>query len=151
MSNILSIIIVAILGIIGNIFYFEYRIKKERRKEILKKRLTELLLPLYYALRTDEFLAYAWFNSDEDFCEYESEKPERLFKNLSKIIEKNLYLADDELHWGCIQFIEWTYRADKNARFQRVHKSNLEEDEVLKIFSTLVEKKYDEARDKYLK
>jgi len=60
MSSIISIIIVAILGIIGNIVYFEYRFKKEHKKEIDKEQMTKLLLPLYIILKTDELEFLEW-------------------------------------------------------------------------------------------
>ena len=151
MSTLISIILVAVLGVVGNIFYFEYRLKKERSKEVLKKRLTNLLLPLYYTLKDDELVIHAWLNSEADPYEYVSDKPERLLNSLQKIIKENLYLADDELHEACIMFIEWAYKADKNERFQRVHDGDLAEDNVLKKFVEMVYKKYDETRKVYIK
>jgi hypothetical protein len=151
MIDLIPIILVAVLGVVGNIFYFEYRLKKERSKEVLKKRLTNLLLPLYYTLKDDELVIHAWLNSEADPYEYESDKPERLLNSLQKIIKENLYLADDELHGACIMFIEWAYKADKNERFQRVHDGDLVEDNVLKKFVEMVYKKYDETRKEYIK
>ena len=151
MIDLISIILVAVLGVVGNIFYFEYRLKKERSKEVLKKRLTNLLLPLYYTLKDDELVIHAWLNSEADPYEYVSDKPERLLNSLQKIIKENLYLADDELHEACIMFIEWAYKADKNERFQRVHDGDLAEDNVLKKFVEMVYKKYDETRKVYIK
>jgi len=150
MNNLISIILVAVLGVVGNIIYFEYRLKKERGREVLKKRLTNLLLPLYYTLKDDELLIHAWLNSEADPYEYESDKPERLFNSLRKIIKENLYLADDELHEACIMFIEWAYKADKNERFQRVHSEDLKEDKILKKFIEIVYKKYNETRNRYI-
>jgi len=151
MNTLISIILVATLGVIGNIIYFEYRFKKERRKEILRKRLTNLLLPLYHTLKDDELVIHAWLNSEADPYEYESDKPERLLGGLQKIIKENIYLADDELHESCIMFIEWAYKADKNERFQRVHDGDLAEDNVLKKFVEMVYRKYNEARKEYIK
>ena len=151
MNTLVSIIIVATLGVIGNFIYFEYRLKKERRREVLKKRLTNLLLPLYYTLKDDELVIHAWLHSDVDTYEYESDKPQRLLNSLQKIIKENLYLADDELHEACIMFIEWAYKADKNERFQRVHNGDLAEDNILKRFVEMVFKKYNEARREYIK
>lgn len=151
MNTFVSIIIVATLGVIGNIVYFEYRLKKERRREVLKKRLTNLLLPLYYTLKDDELVIHAWLNSEADPYEYESDKPDRLLSGLQKIIKENLYLADGELHEACIMFIEWAYKADKNERFQRVHDGNLAEDGILKRFVDTVYKKYNETRKEYIK
>lgn len=151
MTNLVPIIIVATLGVIGNIIYFEYRLKKERRREVLKKRLTNLLLPLYYTLKDDELVIHAWLNSEADPYEYESNKPERLLSSLQKIIKENLYLADDELHEACIMFIEWAYKADKNERFQRVHDGDLAEDNILERFVETVYKKYNETRKRYIK
>jgi len=151
MIDFIPIILVATLGVLGNIIYFEYRLKKERHKEILKKGLTKLLLPLYYTLKNDELVLYAWLNSDVDPYEYESDKPERLLKDLEEIIENNLYLADDELHAACIMFIEWAYKGDVKERFQRVHDSTLVEDKILEDFRDIVYKKYNEARNKYIK
>jgi len=152
MISLVSIILVAVLGVIGNITYFEYRLKKERRKEVLKKRLTDLLLPLYYTLKNDELLIHAWLNSEADPYEYESEKPERLLNILTEVIKENLYLADDELHEACIMFMEWVYKADNNGRFQRVHyDGGLAEDKILKRFIEIVYKKYSETRKEYIK
>ena len=151
MTSLISIILVATLGVIGNIIYFEYRLKKERSREILKKRLSNLLLPLYYTVKDDELVIHAWLKSDVDPCEYESDKPERLFNSLREIIKENLYLADDELHEACIMFIEWAYRADKNERFQRIHEDDLSEDEILEKFRDIVYRKYNETRNEYIK
>ena len=150
MIDLIPIILVAVLGVTGNVIYFEYRLKKERRREILKKRLTNLLLPLYYTLKDDELVIHAWLNSDADPYEYESDRPERLFNSLRGIIKENLYLADDELHETCIMFMEWAYRADKNERFQRVHSEELAEDKILKRFIEIVYKKYNEVRSQYI-
>lgn len=151
MNNLISIILVAILAILGNIIYFEYRFKKERRKDILKKRLVNLLLPLYYILKNDELLVHAWINSDADPYDYESDKPERLLKDLAEIIKENLYLADDELHKNCLMFIEWAYKGDTRERFQRVHNGKLAEDKILEEFRDIVYKKYNEAKKEYIK
>ena len=150
MIDLIPIILVAVLGVTGNVIYFEYRLKKERRREILKKRLTNLLLPLYYTLKDDELVIHAWLNSDADPYEFESDRPERLFNSLRGIIKENLYLADDELHETCIMFMEWAYRADKNERFQRVHSEELAEDKILKRFIEIVYKKYNEVRSQYI-
>ena len=150
MIDLIPIILVAVLGVTGNIIYFEYRLKKERNREVLKKRLTNLLLPLYYTLKDDELVIHAWLNSEADPYEYESDKPERLFNSLREIIKGNLYLADDELHEACIMFMEWAYKADKNERFQRVHSEDLIEDKVLKKFIEIVYKKYNETRNRYI-
>ena len=151
MTNLVSIILVAILGVMGNIIYFEYRLKKDRHREITKSRLTKLLLPLYYTLKNDELEIHAWLNSEADPYEYESDKPERLLSDLVKIIKENLYLADDELQEACIMFMEWAYRADKNERFQRLHSNDLAEDKTLKRFTEIVYKKYNETKKEYIK
>ncbi len=150
MTTLLSIILVAVFGVMGNIIYFEYRLKKERRREVIRKRLTNLLLPLYYVLKEDELVIHEWLNSDADLYEYESDKPKRLLKNLTKIIKENLYLADDELHGACLSFIEWAYRADIKERFQEVHDGELMEDKIFENFKEIVNKKYEKARKQYI-
>lgn len=151
MIDLTPIILVAVLGVIGNIIYFEYRLRKERRREISKKRLTNLLLPLYYALKDDELVIHAWLNSDVDPYEYESDKPERLFNSLREIIKENLYLANDELHEDCIMFMEWAYKANTNERFQRAHSGPLPEDKILERFVEIVYKRYNDERRRYIK
>ncbi|MDE2588905.1 MAG: hypothetical protein KGL95_04495 [Patescibacteria group bacterium] len=155
MSNLPSIILVASLGaiggVIGNIVYFNYRLKKEGNKEVLKMRLTNLLLPLYYILKNDELEVYLWIKGEADPYEYESDKPKRLLNPLVEIIKRNLYLADDELHEACISFIEWAYQSDVQERFQKVHYGILEEDIIFSKFRDVVYKKYDEARSAYIK
>lgn len=151
MNTLVSIITVAILGVIGNIIYFEYKLKKERRKEILKKRLTDLLLPLYYALKDDELVIHAWLKSEADPYEYESNMPTRLLNSLAETIKGNLYLADDELHAACVMFMEWAYKGDPDERFQRMHKGGLSEDKILEKFRDTVYRKYYEAKSEYIK
>jgi len=152
MSNLNSIIIVAILGVIGNIIYFEYRFKKERKKEISKERLIKLLLPLYIILKTDELEELAWQkNENTDLYEYHADKPKRLFSPIKDILDKNLYLADDELQLFSLLFIEWTYREDSGARFQELHNDmRLIQDEILDDFRSMVYRKYNEQRKKYV-
>src|SRR3989338_2345568 len=142
MTNFIPIVLVAISGVLGNIIYFEYKLKKERRKEILKKRLTDLLLPLYFVLKEYELMIHAWLKSETDPYEYESGKPERLLNNLMKIIKENIYLADDELHVACAKFIEWAYKCDSDERFQRAHLSGLSEDKIIENFTDIVHRKY---------
>jgi len=151
MDTLYSIILVAALGVVGNIVYFEYRLRKERHREVLEKRLTNLLLPLYYTLKDDELTIHAWLNSEADPYEYESDKPKRLLRRLRKIIKHNLYLADHELHKACITFMEWAYRADTNERFQRIHDGELVEDKIFQKFVCEVYKKYNETKKEYIK
>ena len=152
MFNIISIVIVAILGVIGNIFYFEYRLKKEHYKKISKEQLTKLLLPLYIILNTDELEFLSWQkNEDADPCEYEAEKPIRLIKPIKDVLDKNLYLADDELQKHSLLFLEWAYREDDGLRAQKLYSVGLEKDKMLDDFRGVVYKKYNEQRKKYIK
>ena len=153
MQDILSIIIVAVLGVIGNIIYFEYRLKGERHKEILKKRLTRLLLPLYYAFKDEEFSMPAWHRSEVSYQEYLSELPDRLRKDLSEIIKNNIYLADEELHKGCLEFIAWGYKQDEGERYEELMVAGFKEnrDKALDSFKSLVYRKYEETKSQYLK
>lgn len=151
LNDLTPISLVALLGVVGNIIYFEYRFKKERHKEILVKKLTNLLLPLYFTLKNDEFVLQAYLHHDSaDPYEYESDKPKRLLKNLSKIIKENIYLADDELHGACLMFMEWAYSSNADERFQRMHEAALVEDKILENFRDIVFKKYIETRNKYI-
>jgi hypothetical protein len=151
MIDLISVIIVAALGVIGNIVYFEYRFKKEYHKEIVKEQLIKLLLPLYMVFKTDELEFFAWQkNDDADLYEYESDKPDRLFKPIKEILDKNLFLADEELQMYAMLFVEWAYREDSRERFQRVHYKVLEQDKILNDFRELVYKKYNEQKEKYL-
>lgn len=152
MSNFVSIIIVAVFGVIGNIIYFEYRLKKEHRKEIDKEQLTKLLLPLYIIFKTDELELIEWLkNENADPYEYESDKPDRLFKPVKKILDTNLYLADEDLQKHSLLFIEWAFKEDSYIRFQKLHSKGLKQDKVLDDFKKLIYKKYNEKRNKYLK
>ena len=152
MSSIISIIIVAILGIIGNIVYFEYRFKKEHKKEIDKEQMTKLLLLFYIILKTDELEFLEWDKIGADLFEYESNKPNRLFNPIKNVLDKNLYLADEELQMFSLMFIEWAYKEDSGARFQELHNDMyLTQDKILNDFRELVYKKYNEQKKKYLK
>ena len=87
-----------------------------------------------------------------DVHDYEAKKPLRLLRKLNKIIETNLYLADEELYEACLTFLEWShkYGAQEDSRFDRSHIEELIEDRAFDDFNKLVEKKYKEARQKYL-
>ncbi len=152
MSNILSIIIVAVLGILGNITYFEYRLRKEHRKETIKEQLTKLLMPLYIILQTDE-LEWA---ACGDLYEHIANEPDRLVNPIKNILDKNLYLADDELQLCSLSFIAWAYSENSDDRFQKLHyhvtEYNVSDyDKELIDFRNVVYKKYNEQRKKYLK
>lgn len=151
MSNLLTISLVALLGVLGNIVFFRYQFRKEVNKEVLRARLTNLLLPLYYILKNDELERHLWEKADADFYEYESDKPERLLKPLIEIIKTNLYLADNELHEACTTFIEWAYKSDTYERFQKMHNESSWKDEVFESFKDIIYKKYNQNRNEYLK
>lgn len=154
MSNILSIIIVAVLGVIGNIAYFEYRTHKERSKDILKQRLTDLLLPLYVILHLDEIAIDAWCRSgDGDYAESHSDLPTRILSPIEVIIKQNIYLADDQLHIACVDFLQWAYRSNTNARFQDIMNGDFNsaiQDKDFKKFYDIVTHEYNNARHQYL-
>lgn len=154
MSNIISIIAVAVLGVIGNIAYFEYKTHKETSKNLLKERLTKLLLPLYIVLYIDEKSEIAWAtNGDGDYADFYSRLPSRLLPPIIKIIKENIYLADDTLHSACMDFLEWAYMNDENDRFQKLMSRDFDEliqDKNFKNFSDIVRQQYEEIRHLYL-
>lgn len=154
MSNLISIIIVAILGVIGNIAYFEYRTKKETSKDLLKQRLTNLLLPLYVTLHLKEIATDAWLRSGEgDYAESHSDLPTRMLSPIQKIIEENIYLANDQLHEACVEFLQWAYGSDTNERFQKLMNGNFDsaiQDKDFKKFYDIVILEYNNARHQYL-
>lgn len=149
MINILSIILVALLGVLGNIIYFKYQIKKESSKEILKKRLTDLLLPLFITLKQED-LNFEWSIKYDDPSDFHSEKPTRLRNKLNDIIENNLYLADDELHEACLTFLDWSGLCDEGQRYQNIMNSIDIDDTDFEKFKQTVYKKYNEERKKYI-
>lgn len=152
LKTLLPIIIVALLTLVGNISYFEYKFRKEGGKKILRQKLTNLLLPLYFILKKDELLVNAAFTSDEvDIYEYLSDIPKRLMSTeLYEVISKNLHLADDELHEACLQFLAWGYNSDSNERFQRLHGSGWSEDATFESFRKLVYSKFHAVKKEYL-
>ncbi len=149
MSNLTSIILVALLGVIGNIVYFKYQSKKERNKEVLKMRLTNLLLPLFVILKNDEIELEYSIEYDDPY-DFDSEKPTRLLNKLKDIINTNIYLADEELHEACMAFIKWAYLSDTNQRFQDMHNNVNIKEEDFENFKKIVIKKYYYEREKYL-
>lgn len=154
MSNIVSIITVAVLGVIGNIAYFEYKTRKKTSKDLLKERLTKLLLPLYVVIHVDEKAEIAWAtNGDGDHADFYSRLPGRLLPPIIKIIRENIYLADDTLHTACIDFLEWAYMNNENDRFQKLMSGDFDEliqDKDFKNFSDIVKQQYEEIRHLYL-
>lgn len=154
MSNLISIIIVAIPGVIGNIAYFEYRTKKETSKKLIKERLTKLLLPLYVVLHLDETSTDAWLRSGEgDYEEVHSDLPTRVLSPVEKIIKENIYLADDKLHDACLNFLRWAYGSDTNQRFQDLMNRNFDfaiQDKDFKEFYDIVVDEYNKNRQEYL-
>ena len=96
MSNITSIIIVAVLGVVGNISYFEYKTKKEKSKDLLRLKLTKLLLPLYVILHVQEVSLDAWLSQgDGDPAESHSDLPKRIITPIEDII-KEIYEAQKQ-------------------------------------------------------
>jgi hypothetical protein len=142
----------AALTIIGNIIYFEYKSRNEFSRNVLRERLTKLLLPLYFTLEEDELILNAEIsNPDGDPYQYESEKLIRLRKLLSKIIANNIYLADDDLHAACLILLRHAYATNADERFQLLHMSGRDFDaEAVEEFKKIVTKQYEHARRQYL-
>ena len=153
MSNITSIIIVAVLGVVGNISYFEYKTKKEKSKDLLRLKLTKLLLPLYVILHVQEVSLDAWLSQgDGDPAESHSDLPKRIITPIEDIIKENIYLADDQLHEACVSFLQWAYSSDTNERFQNIMEGKFDpavEDGEFKKFRDMVINKYNNARHQY--
>jgi len=155
MINLISIVSVAILGVIGNIAYFEYRTKKKTSKDLLKQRLTKLLLPLYINLHVKESSTKAWLETEdaETYEESHSDLPTRTLLPVKKIIEENLYLANDELHDACIKFLDWAYRSDTNQRFQDLMNRDFDfslQDKEFNEFYEMVVSEFNKSRKEYL-
>jgi predicted permease len=55
LKSLIPAIIAVILTIIGNVLFFRYQFKKNKKWKILNQQLTELLLPLFYILKEDGF------------------------------------------------------------------------------------------------
>lgn len=155
MIALIQIITVAALSVIGNITYFEYQTRKKNSKALLKQRLTELLLPLYVILHVEEIAIKAWYASPEgDYANVHSELPTRVLIPIKEIIKKNIYLADDELHQACLNFLQWAYSSDENERFQSLMGGKFDTsiyDKGFDEFLEVVIRKYNEARITYTK
>ncbi len=149
MSNLASIILVAILSVVGNVIYFKYQSKKEINKEVLKTRLTNLLLPLFITLKHDE-INLEWAIKYDDPYDFDSEKPTRLRNKLNDIIKDNLYLADDELHEACLLFLNWSGLCDEGQRYQNIMNNIDTDDTDFEKFKKSVYGKYHAERKRYL-
>ena len=155
MSNLVSIILVAILGVFGNIVYFEYQTNKKKSKDILKQKLTDLLLPLYVILHLKEVSMDAWLSSGEgDYAEAHSDLPTRVLPLIEKIIEENIYLANDSLHEACLDFLQWAYSSNERERFQEIKRGSFDSsirDKDFRKFYDIVVYEYNNARHQYIK
>jgi hypothetical protein len=83
--------------------------------------------------------------------EFIAEQPKRLKTKIIPIIKKNLYLADDNLHKVCLEFLEWAYKVDENDRFGKLLTNGFNDEEIFLRFRELIFKKYNEVRNNYLK
>ncbi|MFH0972732.1 MAG: hypothetical protein V1768_01910 [Patescibacteria group bacterium] len=150
----IPIFFVAILTITGNVAFFKYQFKKDNNWKILHQQLTELLLPLFYAFKNDEFNQSEWFGNDNiDEHEIVAQEPKRLMKEIIPIVKNKLYLADNELHASCIKFLEWAHGVNESNRFDESHTNDIDinTDKALLEFKELVFKKYNATRNNYLK
>ncbi len=150
MADLTAILLVAGVGVLCNIAYFEYRLSRKQDKVVLKEKLVKLLLPLYYLIEDER---QAMFIRDEHFdsIEHISEQPGRVRKGVAEVVKQYIYLADDELHKACITFLEWAYRnIDDNERFQQLMSGKLSDGNEFEDFKKVVERKYHEARNSYL-
>jgi len=71
-ETLIPVILVAVLTILGNIFFFKYQFKKENKWKLLQQQLTEFLLPLFYIFK--KYKLDAITNSDDCFSEISGEK-----------------------------------------------------------------------------
>ena len=154
MSDLVKIIIVAALGVLGNIAYFEYQTSKKSSKEILRERFTKLLLPLYVILYIDEKAEALWAMSENgDHADFFSHIPARVLNPAAKVIKENLFLADDELHVACINLLEWAHSENTNARYQEIMSGKFDfesKDAPFKKFAEVVLEQYEKDRHQYL-
>jgi hypothetical protein len=157
MSNFISIIVVAALGVIGNIIYFEYQTHKKTSKDLLKQKLTQLLLPLYVALHLGEIEEDAFISKSEDgdYGASFADLPKRVLSSVEKIIKNNMWLADDQLHEACVDFLQWAYASDTDQRLDKMmlgdFDSAFKDDEKFKKFYNIVMREYNDVRHQYLK
>ena len=118
-ETLFSSIIIAILSIFGNILFFRYEFKKRHKLDVLQQQLTEFLLPLFYAFKDRQLKSLEWSDMDNyDYIEDETTKPKELLKEIVPIIKNKMYLADNELHLCCIDFLKWAVTFDENKAFQ---------------------------------
>lgn len=148
MSNVISIIIVAVLGVIGNIAYFEYQVKRKTKKDLLRQRLTELLLPIYIALEYDTIEVDKIQSTDDApdvYPHFISDRTVRVANKIEEIIKKNLYLADDNLCEACLNFLGFAYQLNSNQRIE------VGEDVYFNEFKDLIVKRFLSDKKEYLK
>jgi len=147
-----SVILVSSLTLIGNVAFFNYRFRKDNKWKIRQQQITELIQPLYYLFKEDEFFGSEWSHLDSyEPTEFYAEEPKRLKEKILPIIKGKLYLADDELHSACIIFLDWAHNENYEQRYQNIQKNSITSDSVYSDFKKMVFKKYDETRKKYLK
>jgi len=152
LKSLIPAIIAVILTIIGNVLFFRYQFKKNKKWKILNQQLTELLLPLFYILKEDGFdISECIMDENWNMYEFIAEQPKRLKTKIIPIIKKNLYLADDNLHKVCLEFLEWAYKVDENDRFGKLLTNGFNDEEIFLRFRELIFKKYNEVRNNYLK
>jgi hypothetical protein len=145
-----SIIIVAILSVFGNILFFNYQFRRKNTRDILQEQLTEFLLPLFYAVKEYSLQSLEWSTYDNyEYVEDTIKEPKELLKKITPIIKNKLYLADDELHSSCIEFLKWASMFNENDAFQDMYQGSLD-CKIMDDFKVLVEKKYNQIRDKYI-
>lgn len=147
MSNLTSIILVAFLGVIGNIAYFEYQARRKTKKDLLRQRLIELLLPIYIAFRYDEIEVGKIHNTDDApdiYPNFISDRTVRIANKIENIIQKNLYLADDELSKACLDFLDLAYSFNSDQRIE------MKEDKYLDEFKNFIIKRFYNDRNEYL-
>lgn len=120
LETLMPILLVALLSVLGNVMYFKYQFKKQNKYSILHKQLTDLLLPIFFVFQENSLESKTWSKHvDYDPVEDQIVAPRKILKKVIPIIKDNLYLADDELHTACIQFLEWSAKFNETEAFQK--------------------------------
>jgi hypothetical protein len=153
LETLIPVVLVALLTVVGNVFFFNYQFRKNKKKKILNQQLVELLLPLFFVLEEDALLDIE-LNSDPVYnytqTDYFLEQQRRLREKVKSILKENLYLANYEFHLSCLKFLKWAYSIDEDERFHKLMTEGVD-DKPFFLFKESVLKEYYKVKKKYLK
>ena len=146
-------ITVAVVTFLGNLIFFHYKKKKERKSKILEQQLKELLLPLLFIFEDYRFKVNKIHDhnpGDFDVTEHIIYEPKEVVGQIHSLLKEKLYLSNTELHNKCLKFLHWASVVDTEEEWDNLYMRGVLGYKEVEDFKNFVTQEYEKTKNEYL-